>query len=180
MPVCSPQYFKIPPHVEAGQYPPALPYCSHCFISSTGSKGLHIYFFLLLPVGMLFAVSLSMILVILHMKVSAKNRKELSQTLTSLLRTIRTEKGCGCCDFFHHLEDENNLCLLEEWNTQINFETHRKSESFKVLLGAMNLLDEPCTIIFYRRMPGSGGIGQPCITSSKICIAKKGTHESNA
>lgn len=129
---------------------------------------------------MLFASALSMIMVILHMKVSAKNSKELSQTLTSLLSTIRTEKGCGRCDFFHHLENENNLCMLEEWDTQNNFEIHRKSECFKVLRGAMNLLEEPCAIISYRSMPGSEGIGQPLITSSKIFIPKKGTHESNA
>lgn len=116
-----------------------------------------------------------MILVILHMKVSAKNSKELSQTLTSLLRTIRTEKGCERCDVFHHLEDKNNLCLLEEWNTQKNFEKHRKSECFKVLLGAMNLLEEPCSIISYRIMPGSEGIGQPLITGSKMFIPKKET-----
>lgn len=120
-----------------------------------------------------------MILVILHMKVSAKNRKELSQTVTSLLRTIRTEKGCGRCDFFHHLEDKNNLCLIEEWNTQNNYEKHRNSDCFKVLRGAMNLLEEPCSIISYRSMPENAGIGQPDITTPKILISKKGTHEIN-
>jgi len=129
---------------------------------------------------MLFAKPLRMILVILHMKVSAKNSKELSQTLTSLLSTIRTEKGCGRCDYFHHLEDENNLCLLEEWDTQSNFEKHRQSDCFKVLRGAMNLLEEPCAIVSCRSMPGSEGISQPLRTTSKIVISKKGTHESNA
>jgi quinol monooxygenase YgiN len=129
---------------------------------------------------MLFAKPLRMILVILHMKVSAKNSKELSQTLTSLLSTIRTEKGCGRCDYFHHLEDENNLCLLEEWDTQSNFEKHRQSDCFKVLRGAMNLLEEPCAIVSCRSMPRSEGISQPLRTTSKIVISKKGTHESNA
>jgi quinol monooxygenase YgiN len=128
---------------------------------------------------MLIALSLSMILVILHMKVSAKNRKELFQTVISLLGTIRTEKGCGRCDFFHGLEDENILCLLEEWDTEKSFAAHRKSECFKVLRGAMNLLEEPCSIISCRSMPGNEGIGQPFITNSQIFISKKkGTHES--
>jgi quinol monooxygenase YgiN len=88
-----------------------------------------------------------MIMVIVHMKVSAKKSKELSQTITSMLRTIRTEKGCGRCDFFHSMEDENSLCLLQEWDTQKHLEKHRRSELFGVLRGAMNLLEEPCEII---------------------------------
>ena len=83
------------------------------------------------------------------MEVSAKKRKELSQTITSLISSIRREKGCGRCDFFQGMEDENFLCLLEEWDSRKNFETHRKSECFKVLRGAMNLLEEPCEIISY-------------------------------
>ena len=91
-----------------------------------------------------------MILIIMHMKVSAKKRKELSQTITSLVISIRTEKGCTRCDFFHGMEDENIFCLVEEWETLQHLETHRKSECFKVLRGAMNLLERPCEIISYR------------------------------
>lgn len=91
-----------------------------------------------------------MFLVIIKMKVSAEKRRELSQTVASLLNTISTEKGCGRCDFFQAIEDENMLCLLEEWETPSYFDTHSKSECFKVLRGAMNLLAEPCGIISYR------------------------------
>ena len=90
-----------------------------------------------------------MILIIMHMKVSAKKRKELSQTITSLVSSIRTEKGCSRCDFFHGMEDDNILCLVEEWDTPKHLETYRKSECFKVLRGAMNLLERPCEIISY-------------------------------
>lgn len=100
-------------------------------------------------------------MVIVHMKVSAKKSMELSQTITSLLNCIRTEKGCWRCDFFHGLDDENIFCLLEEWDTQQNFEIHQKSECFKVLRGAMNLLEKPCEINFFRSRPGSEGIGYP-------------------
>ncbi|MCL7487700.1 MAG: antibiotic biosynthesis monooxygenase [Desulfobulbaceae bacterium] len=113
------------------------------------------------------------------MKVPAERRKELSQTIDSLLNSIRAEKGCGRCDFFHGLEDENILCLLEEWDTGKSFAAHRESECFKVLRGAMNLLAELCSIISYKSMPGSEEIGHPFITGSKIFVSKKGTHESN-
>jgi quinol monooxygenase YgiN len=87
-----------------------------------------------------------MILVIINMKVSVEKRRELSQTVVSLLNTISTEKGCRRCDFFQAIEDQSMLCLLEEWDSPSNFETHRKSDCFRVLRGAMNLLAKPCRI----------------------------------
>lgn len=84
----------------------------------------------------------------MHMKVSSRKRKELSQAITSLLSSVRSEKGCVRYDFFHGVEDENIFCLLQEWETRKDFETHCESKNYKVLQGAMHLLDEPCEIIF--------------------------------
>jgi quinol monooxygenase YgiN len=104
----------------------------------------------------------NMILVIMHMKVSVEKRKELSQAVTSLLSIIRAEKGCRRCDFFHHIEDEAILCLLEEWDTRKNLETHYRSDTFKVLRGAMNLLAEPCEIISYQCLQPAGEMKGMC------------------
>jgi len=90
-----------------------------------------------------------MILAILRMKVLSEKRIELSQTIASLSGSIRMEKGCKRCDFCKSMEDENRLFLLEEWDTQKNFKDHLKSEHFKVLRGAMNLLKEPCEMMFH-------------------------------
>ena len=90
-----------------------------------------------------------MILVILRMKVLSEKRMELSQTITSLSGSIRMEKGCQRCDFCQSIEDENRLFLLKEWDTQENLMTHLKSEHFKVLRGAMNLLKEPHEMMFH-------------------------------
>ena len=84
-----------------------------------------------------------MILVIIRMKVLAEKRKELSQTIVSLIGSLRTEKGCLRCDFCQSMEDENELRILEEWDTRENLNSHLKSERFRVLRGAMNLLQEP-------------------------------------
>ena len=90
-----------------------------------------------------------MILVIMRMKVLAEKRKELSQTIASLIGLLRTERGCQRCDFCQSMEDENELCLLEEWDTQENLMLHLKSGRFKVLRGAMNLLQEPYEMMFH-------------------------------
>jgi len=53
------------------------------------------------------------------------------------------------CDFYLSMKDENKLCILEEWETQENFDSHLQSERFRVLRGAMNLLQEPYEMIFH-------------------------------
>ena len=83
------------------------------------------------------------------MKVLSEKRMELSQTIASLSGSIRTEKGCQRCDFCQSMEDENQLFLLEEWDTQKNFKDHLKSKHFKVFRGAMNLLREPYEMMLH-------------------------------
>ena len=90
-----------------------------------------------------------MILLIIRMKVLPEKRMELSQAITSLSGSTRMEKGCLRCEFCQGVEDENRLVLIEEWDTQAHLMTHLKSEHFRVLRGAMNLLEEPCERKFH-------------------------------
>jgi quinol monooxygenase YgiN len=52
-------------------------------------------------------------------------------------------------DSTRSMEDENELCILEEWDTQENLNGHLKSERFKVFRGAMNLLQDPYEMVFH-------------------------------
>jgi quinol monooxygenase YgiN len=83
------------------------------------------------------------------MKVLSEKRMELCQTIALLLVSVRTEKGCRRCDFFQSMENENDLCLLEEWDDQDDLTAHLKSDHFRVLRGAMNLLDKPCELMLH-------------------------------
>jgi quinol monooxygenase YgiN len=89
-----------------------------------------------------------MILAIIRMKVLSEKRMELSQTMTSLCGSIRMEQGCRRCDFCRGIDDEYRFFLLEEWDTRKNMMTHLKSDHFKVIRGAMNLLSEPYEMTF--------------------------------
>ena len=99
--------------------------------------------------GRPFAFVVSMILVIIRMKVLSEKHKELSQTIASLIGSIRADKGCRRCDFCRNVEDENDLLLLEEWDTEENLQVHMKSGRFRVLKGTANLLKEPYEIMFH-------------------------------
>ena len=100
-----------------------------------------------------------MILVAIRAKVLAEKRKELSQTIASLIGSLRTEKGCRRCDFCQNIEDENELCIIEEWDTRENLDSHLKSERFKVLRGAMSLLQEPYELMVYTVLHPAGMLG---------------------
>ena len=90
-----------------------------------------------------------MTLLIIRMNVLSEKRMELSQTIASLSLSTRMEKGCQRCDFCRSIEDENRFFLLEEWDTQENLKNHLKSEHFKVIRGAKNLLQEPFETMFH-------------------------------
>jgi quinol monooxygenase YgiN len=100
-------------------------------------------------VGSLFAIPINMILLVIRMKVLPEKRMELSQTIASLIGSIRAERGCRSCDFSRSVEDENRLYLIGEWDTQGNLEGHLRSGHFKVLKGAMILLEEPYEMMFH-------------------------------
>ena len=98
----------------------------------------------------------SMILTIIRMKVLSEKRLELSQTMTSLSVSIRTEKGCRRCDFCRGMEDENRLLLIEEWETREDLTAHLQSDHFRVIRGAISLLREPYEMMFHKAFIPTG------------------------
>jgi quinol monooxygenase YgiN len=107
-------------------------------------------------IGRPFAIAASMILVTIRMKVLPEKHLELSQAIASLSGSIRMEKGCRSCDFCQSIGDADRLFLLEEWDTQDNLMNHLKSDHFRVIRGAMNLLKEPYEIMFHSALRRAG------------------------
>ena len=103
---------------------------------------------------------------------------ELSQTIALLIVSIRKEKGCQRCDFCRSMEDENELWLLEEWDTQENLKSHLRSELFRILRGAMNLLKEPYEMVFHTDFHPAGEEGaerSPRVAKSEDVLRFTGT-----
>lgn len=94
-----------------------------------------------------------MIFITIRMKVSPGKRRELSQTIASLVPAIMTEEGCRACEFYYSMEDVNELFLFEAWESCRDFDSHRQSEIFKVLMGATSLLDTHYEIKLYSELP---------------------------
>jgi quinol monooxygenase YgiN len=84
----------------------------------------------------------------IKLTVPPEKRKEILQTLRAILGQIRREQGCISCNCYVDIEAENTIYFKEEWKTGEDLVTHLRSVHFKVLIGAMKLLNKEPDIRF--------------------------------
>jgi quinol monooxygenase YgiN len=87
-----------------------------------------------------------MIIVRTIMTALPEKRKEVLQTLLSMIDPPGKEKGCLSYAIFSDIEDTNVFNLFSEWETRQHLDRHMKSDKFGVLLGTKCLLSEPLQI----------------------------------
>ena len=87
-----------------------------------------------------------MILVRIIMKVLPEKRKEVLQTLLSLIEPPGKESGYLSYGIFCDIEDKNIFNLISEWETRQHLDHYIRSDRFSVLLGTKSLLCEPLKI----------------------------------
>jgi quinol monooxygenase YgiN len=97
-----------------------------------------------------------MIVVTVRVLVSPENRRELVQSVRSLLRNIQVQKGCLGSHLYCELGDEEALCLVEEWETREDLNNYFRSDHFAILFGAINLLKKSSGIEFKLLTPMAG------------------------
>ncbi|MBW2668596.1 MAG: antibiotic biosynthesis monooxygenase [Deltaproteobacteria bacterium] len=90
-----------------------------------------------------------MIIVRITMNVCPEKRKEVMQTLLSMIEPTRQEKGCLGYHVFQNTEDENYVSIIGEWETREDLEQHVRSDRFGILLGTKSLLKEKKRIQIY-------------------------------
>ena len=84
-----------------------------------------------------------MILAFIKMNARPEKRKEILQTIQSIVAQMRKENGCVDSNFYQNAENENNFVLIEEWETRNALDDHLRSDIFTVLMGARSLLSRP-------------------------------------
>ncbi|MGB7924593.1 MAG: antibiotic biosynthesis monooxygenase family protein [Pyrinomonadaceae bacterium] len=72
--------------------------------------------------------------------VRPEHRRELCQTISSLIDPVESEKGCLMYRFYEEAGDENTFVVIGEWETPDAWNNHLKSDNFAVLLGSISLL----------------------------------------
>ncbi|MBT8368021.1 MAG: antibiotic biosynthesis monooxygenase [Deltaproteobacteria bacterium] len=62
---------------------------------------------------------------------------------------MRKESGGLSSQFYRDVENENALCVLEQWVNQSDLDAHLRSINFNVLRGALRLLNGPAEMRFH-------------------------------
>jgi quinol monooxygenase YgiN len=97
-----------------------------------------------------------MILIFIKMNVRPEKRKELRQTIRSIVQEVRKENGCVDSTFYQNSENENDFFLFEEWENRQVLDDHLRSARFTVLMGARSLLSRPPEIMIHSVSHSSG------------------------
>lgn len=84
-----------------------------------------------------------MIIVILKMVVRPEKREDFLEIIRGILEPTRVENGCLDYSFYQDFEDNNSFVILEQWANQQDLERFVRSENYRQLLAAMELLTEP-------------------------------------
>ena len=84
-----------------------------------------------------------MVIIFFKMKVRPEKRKELSQSLQSIVVQVRKESGCLDSGFYQNYENENEFLLVEEWASREDSDAHQQSDLFAVLKGTGSLMQRP-------------------------------------
>jgi len=87
-----------------------------------------------------------MIILRITMNARPEKKKELMQTLLSMIEPTSKERGCLSYEAFCDIEDKNIFSLVEAWENRDYLEHHLKSDRFGILLGTKSLLNEPLKI----------------------------------
>jgi quinol monooxygenase YgiN len=90
-----------------------------------------------------------MIIVKITMAARPEKRKEVMQTLLSMIEPTLQEKGCLSYQVFQDINDENVFSLIKEWETREDLDHHMRTDRFSVLLGTKILLNEQQSIQFH-------------------------------
>jgi len=90
-----------------------------------------------------------MVILTIGMTARPGKRKELFQTLLSIIDLVRVESGCLHAALYLDIENENEFMVVEKWTTKRLSDDHQKSNIFTVLRGTESLLLRPPEIMVH-------------------------------
>ena len=89
-----------------------------------------------------------MIIVTLHLKVAPEQRLNVLKTVHAMIGPTTVQSGCLHCGFYSNTQNDDELILLEKWESREALERHILSDDFRKLLAAMETANEPPEISF--------------------------------
>jgi quinol monooxygenase YgiN len=91
---------------------------------------------------------MDMIVGTLRIPLSANCRAEVLEVLRSIQERVLAQPGCTECTVYEEQSPEEAAVLVERWNSEAALEEHIRSESYRRILGAIELAGGPPDLRF--------------------------------
>jgi len=89
-----------------------------------------------------------MIIFILQLKVFPEKRWDVLKTIHTVIGPTMVQTGCLHCGFYSNTQNDDELILLEKWESEEAMEKHIRSDEFRKIIAAMETVIEPPEIRF--------------------------------
>lgn len=89
-----------------------------------------------------------MIVLILSLKVSPSDRKDVVSIFDTIAGSTSVKPGCKKVRFYSDVNDDDELFLIEEWEAMPELERHIGSDDFRKIMAIMDMAIEPPDISF--------------------------------
>ncbi len=90
-----------------------------------------------------------MIIFTLHLTISSKIKDEVLHIVHSLIGPTEAYPSCIRCRLYDDTGNNNEILLLEEWESQEELEQHIRSHEFRKILALMDLANKPPEVSFH-------------------------------
>jgi len=77
-----------------------------------------------------------------------ERRSEVLEILRSIQGPVLAQPGCTACHIYEEQGPESAVVLVERWETEAALEAHLKSETYRRILGAIELSGDAPEILF--------------------------------
>jgi quinol monooxygenase YgiN len=75
-------------------------------------------------------------------------RAEILEVLQAIQGPVRAQPGCTACHIYEEQGPEPAVVLVERWESQAALEAHLRSETYRRILGAIELSGGPPEVCF--------------------------------
>jgi quinol monooxygenase YgiN len=96
----------------------------------------------------------------ISLKVFRQKRDEFLQTVRSLQSDLEKDQGLIKSALYQDVDDPERFHLINEWETEQDYDNYLRSENFSVLIGALKVLSEETEVRYHM---GSQKIGKKVI-----------------
>ena len=97
-----------------------------------------------------------MVIHLLRLKVSPRDRSNATRTIQSVIGPTKARQECLGCSLFSHVDNDDELLLVQKWSSEEALDTYISSQTYSLLLEGLELSLEYPEVEIHRVSSSSG------------------------